>query len=95
MRGLQIRTGLALLIHLLAEGEDDHIVVECLRVQPHPEHDSMHMHRLRAVGAASHTCPTLLQLLGIFHKVFLDSVGVIDGMLSGRLARVRVQATLK
>ena len=55
----------------------------------------MHMHRLRAVGAASHTCPTLLQLLGIFHKVFLDSVGVIDGMLSGRLARVRVQATLK
>ena len=67
MRRFQIRTGPALLIHLLAEGVDDHIVVECLRVQPHPEHESMHMHRLGAVGAASHTCPTLLQLLGIFH----------------------------
>ena len=50
MRGFQIRTGLALLIYLLADGEDDHIVVEGLRVQSQSEHGIMHMHSLRAAA---------------------------------------------
>ena len=45
MWGLQLRAGLAVLIRLLAEGEDDHIIVKRLHVQLVPEQRLMqHAH---------------------------------------------------